>query len=204
MAAVALVAGVVIVLVLLAARHPHKVAGGKTGRTQVTLLFQLRGADGASAGSVLLAHDPTARRGTAVLVPSQVIAEVPGAGSQPFGQALALPGRDLASEALADLMGITVDGSWTLELPTLSTLVDRLGGVTVDVDKDVLAPLPDGLTAIVVGAVGASTSRARPRRRSPRTWPPGSRRPTGCPACRSWSKPCSADYPDQFPPYSPR
>ncbi|MDQ6650908.1 MAG: LCP family protein, partial [Actinomycetota bacterium] len=66
--------------------------------------------------------------------------------------ALSLAGRDLPSEALADLMGVTVDGSWVLDLPTLSTLVDRLGGIPVDVDRDVLTPQPDGSSRIVVPA----------------------------------------------------
>ena len=107
-------------------------------RTQRTLLFQVRGADGSAAASALLAHDEPSTTGAAVLVPPQVIVDLPGAGSVPFGQALATGDPNGSSNALGDLLGVTVDGSWVLDQGAFGALVDGLGGLTVAVDVPVV------------------------------------------------------------------
>lgn len=108
------------------------------GRTQRTLLLQVQGPDRTAVATVLLAHDPERGEGAAVLVPPQVIATVPGAGSQLLGKALATVGVDGTRNALADLMGVTVDGSWVLDVATFQRLVDTEGGIQVTVDVPIL------------------------------------------------------------------
>jgi hypothetical protein len=108
------------------------------GRTQATLLLQVQGGDQAAAASALLAHDPVSRSGAAVLVPPQVIVDVPGAGSVPFGRALATSTPEGSRNALSDLLGVTVDAGWVLDTPTFIALVDRLGGLPVGVDVPVM------------------------------------------------------------------
>lgn len=127
-------------------QHPAAVGS----RTQSTLLMAVTGSDGTASSAVLLAHDPATRQGVQLFVPSRVIADVPGHGSQPFGESFALPGANLPAETFTDLVGVTVDGSWTLSQAAFGALVDKLGGVTVDVDTDVLAPQPDGSQRVVV------------------------------------------------------
>ena len=107
-------------------------------RTQATLLLQVQGAEQAAVASTLLAHDPVSRTGAAVLVPPQVIVDVPGAGSVPFGRALATTAPEGSRNALADLLGVTVDAGWVLDSPTFTALVDRLGGLPVGVDVPVM------------------------------------------------------------------
>lgn len=124
--------------------EPAPTVAVERGRTQQTLLLQLAGADGAAVGSALLAHDPATAAGAVLLVPSQVLATPPGSGPLPFGQALAVDSDEAVRHALADLVGVTVDAGWVLDLPTLAALVDTLGGVDVDVDAAV--PAPDGVT----------------------------------------------------------
>lgn len=122
-----------------------------TGRTQTTVLMQVKAADGTAAASVLLAHDTKAKQGAEVLVPSRLIGEVCGFGTQPFGDILRLPeGARVSRSALASLMGVTVDGSWVLDRASFAKLVDRLGGVTVDVDVDVLQPAGGGRSVVLV------------------------------------------------------
>lgn len=121
------------------------------GRSQHTLLFALRASDGDAVESALLAHDSTTRSGVEVLLPAQVISEVPGAGSEPFGNALGLPnGALLSRAALADLMGITVDASWVIDEATFAALVNRLGGVHVNVDTTVTSPIKGGGAVVVL------------------------------------------------------
>jgi anionic cell wall polymer biosynthesis LytR-Cps2A-Psr (LCP) family protein len=121
------------------------------GRTQTTLLIELKGNLGVAVDSALLAHDPANHNGAVVLVPSNVQTQVPGFGSMPFGQALSVGDPNAPTGALSDLIGVTVDGSWTLTQSALAALVDKIGGVTVAVDKDVTTTA-NGTTTIVVPA----------------------------------------------------
>lgn len=106
-------------------------------RTQQTLLLQVRGQDGSAVASALLAHDEASTAGSAVLVPPQVIVDLPGAGSLPFGQALSTGGPDGPRDALSDLLAVDVDDTWVLESAAFTALVDALGGVQVSVDVPV-------------------------------------------------------------------
>jgi hypothetical protein len=135
---VALLAAVA-VAVTLARREPQDAATVQPqGRTQSTLLFQVQGGDQAAAASALLAHDPVTRTGAAVLIPPQVIVDVAGAGPVPFGRALATSAAEGSRNALSDLLGVTVDAGWVLDVPTFTSLVDRLGGLPVGVDVPVM------------------------------------------------------------------
>jgi hypothetical protein len=130
----------------------HQPVAATGARTQSTLLVQVKGSLGAAVDSALLAHDTAAKSGVVVLVPSAVISQVPGFGPMPFGQALTLGQPDASRATLSDLVGVTIDGSWVLTEKGLQTLVDKVGGVTVTVDKDVTRPGPNGTTTIVVPA----------------------------------------------------
>ncbi|MCW2598295.1 MAG: cell envelope-related transcriptional attenuator [Frankiales bacterium] len=114
-------------------------------RTQRTLLLQIRAADGTAAASALLAHDPASGMGAVVLIPQQVLATVPGGGSVPFGKALRTASVTASRNALADLMGVTIDGSWVLDGSTFSRLVDQVGQVKVTVD----VPVMSGRTVLI-------------------------------------------------------
>ncbi len=120
-------------------------SGGSSGahprapvRTQHTLLLQVKAADGAALGSALLAHDTASASGVVVLVPQQVLVNVPGGGSMPFSKALTTSAVG-SRNALADLMGVTIDGSWVLDGTTFSQLVDQVGPLKVTVDVPVLS-----------------------------------------------------------------
>ncbi|HVB27171.1 MAG TPA: LCP family protein [Mycobacteriales bacterium] len=145
------IVAVVVVGFLTARAIGHHAAA--PGRTQSTLLLLLRSASGSSDESVLLAHDSKAQAGVEVLIPGKVITDVPGFGSLEFGQTLTLPGgAGLARDTLADLMGITVDGTWVLDRGSFARLVDAVGGVSVTVDREVLAPAKGGGEIVVVPA----------------------------------------------------
>lgn len=71
-----------------------------------------------------------------VLVPSRLLLDVPGAGRMPVAQSLA-PGASAPGAAIADALEIKLAGTWVLDAAQLATLVDELGGLTLDVDVDV-------------------------------------------------------------------
>lgn len=127
------------------------------GRTQQTLLMQVRGGDGTALASALLAHDPPSRAGSVVLVPPQVIVDLPGAGSLPFGQALTAGQPNGPRDALADLLGVTVDATWVLDAGALAALVDGVGGITASVD---VAVVQDGQVVVPQGEQRLDGARA--------------------------------------------
>ncbi|MCW2671409.1 MAG: cell envelope-related transcriptional attenuator [Frankiales bacterium] len=107
-------------------------------RVQRTLLFQVKALNGAAISSALMAHDPKSGSGSVVLIQPQVLANVPGVGSGDFGSALATGGISGSRNALSDLMGVIIDGSWVVDGTTFARLVDSVGGVNVNVDVTVL------------------------------------------------------------------
>jgi len=109
-------------------------------RTQSTVLFSLIGTDGTAASSALLAHDSAQHQGVELLLPARTLSEVCGYGSQQLGQVIRLPdGQRLSAQAVSNMLGgVTVDGTWKLTTDQLSRLVDIVGGVTVDVDSNVI------------------------------------------------------------------
>jgi LCP family protein required for cell wall assembly len=146
------VLGVVVAIVAAVGVATHVVNNKSSGpqRTQSTLLLQIRGPDGSAVDSALLAHDPKTKRGVMLLVPSRVIADIPGHGDAPFGSAAAVGPPALAQETLADLVGVTVDGVVAFDELSFAKMIDRLGGITSDVDRDVLVAQPNGTSRVVV------------------------------------------------------
>ncbi|MCU1600639.1 MAG: cell envelope-related transcriptional attenuator [Frankiales bacterium] len=126
-------------VVYLVVQNGGKAGGGKHAatRTQRTLLFQIKSVEGSAVSSALLADDPKSKTGAVVLIQPQVLATVPGVGSGDFGSALKLGGVTGSRNALSDLMGVTIDGSWVVDGATFARLVDALGGVSVTVDVPV-------------------------------------------------------------------
>lgn len=137
LAVLALLAAAFAVYLAVDAPEPPPRRVGEVVRTQRTLLLQVRGPAGAGSAA-LLAHDEPAGDGAAVLVPPQVLVNVPGRGSLPLGRALATSPQQGVRDGLSDLMGVTIDSGWVLDQKSLGALVDGLGGVAVDVDVPVV------------------------------------------------------------------
>jgi hypothetical protein len=143
------------VVVVKAAGGGDDKTSAATVRTQTTLLFQIRGADNKAAASALLAHDPKpasgASPGVMLLVPSRVIADIPGRGSAPFGNALGLATSPTLSQAtLTDLIGVTVDGTMAFTGATFVRFINNLGGIVADVDTDVVRTAKSGPSLVLV------------------------------------------------------
>jgi hypothetical protein len=106
--------------------------------------MQVKDEDGLAVASALLAHDGPSRTGSVILLPPQVLVTVPGSGSTFLGRSLRT-GTSGSRNALEDLMGVTIDGSWVLDVPAFRRLIDQEGGVTVDVD----VPVVVGRTVVI-------------------------------------------------------
>jgi hypothetical protein len=119
---------------------------------QTTLLLSLTEPDGTATETALLAHDSRTKQGVELLMPTRLLIDVCGFGNQQLGDVLALPdGQRLSRVAVSDMLsGATVDGSWVLTTSQFAKLVDLVGGVTVDVDDDVIQRRADGSRVVLV------------------------------------------------------
>jgi hypothetical protein len=151
---VATVLAVVAVAVLVGNAVTHHKTPPPKQRTQRTLLLSVVGSNKAGRAVTLLAYDPTPRRAAVVLIPPHTLADVAGIGNVVLGNALRLGGPRAASEAVADLMDVLVDNTWTLTSDAFSALVDRVGGVVVDVDTDVVTTVRGHPTVLVRAGPG--------------------------------------------------
>jgi len=151
------IAGIVVAALIAAAAITFGVqkAGShdkKQPLGQTTLLLSVAAPDRSAAETVLLAHDSKAHAGVELLIPARLLTQVCGFGNQPLGRVLALPGGEqLSRGAVSDALGgVKVDGSWVLTTGQLSTLINEVGGITVDVDTDVIEKKPDGSRVLLI------------------------------------------------------
>ena len=110
-----------------------------------TLFIGVARSDNTLSSGMLLAGTPEVS--SALLVPGDLMVDVPTAGTTSLSAALPL-GPDLPGAALSDALGVRVDGQWVVPMDGLVGLIDAVGGIIVDVDTPVEA---NGLQ-IAVGA----------------------------------------------------
>jgi anionic cell wall polymer biosynthesis LytR-Cps2A-Psr (LCP) family protein len=154
------IAGVVVVALVIIAAIAFGVHKAVTSnhhtvpQAQQTVLLQIQGPDNTALDSVLLAHNPDKGQGLELLVPSQLITDVCGVGQVTLGQTLAATnGAEVSRQAVsAALGGIIVKGSWVLSTTSFAKLVDAVGGVTVNVDTNVISHGSNGSAIIDIPA----------------------------------------------------
>ena len=161
------IAGVVVAALLVAAAvgfgvHTATSGDKKKPLGQTTMLLSIAASDGTAVETALLAHDDTTNRGLELLIPGRLLTEVCGFGNQQLSQVLALPnGQSLERSTVSTLLGgVTVDGSWVLTTGQLARLVDAVGGITIDVDSNVIVNrtviVPKGTAQHLNGARAAA------------------------------------------------
>jgi hypothetical protein len=108
------------------------------GRTQQTLLLQVTGDSGLTASAVLLGRSLGGSATTGLLIPSRLLTQAPGAGSVSVAETGRLADPATAGAAISDQLGVIVDGVWRIDRAGLASLVDAVGGVEVDVDREMV------------------------------------------------------------------
>ncbi|MEU8139052.1 LCP family protein [Streptodolium elevatio] len=120
------------------------------------VLIQLRGTDGTTTASAVLADDPVRGSASMMTVASVTIVNTAGAGPMPIADVMVNDGAGASRDALAQLMGVKLNGSWVVSEPVLQGLVDMVGGIELTADAEVKSPdgavlLPAGPSANVRG-----------------------------------------------------
>lgn len=88
----------------------------------------------------LLQYDSEADRGAVVLVPTTMVADVPGYGLLPVGDAGSFGGVPLLELTLENQLGVAVDATVRLTEQDWAALLARTGGFEVDVAQPISAP----------------------------------------------------------------
>jgi len=138
--------------VLSSRGHDVLVATVPPAPHQSTLLVQVAGQDGTAVVNALVGVTPASGTGAALLIPAGLLVDDASSGNLPFGETLTLPSKTASIDALTDLLGVRVSNSWVLTQQGLAALVDKVGGVQVTVDVDVLSKNAKGDQAVVVRA----------------------------------------------------
>jgi hypothetical protein len=168
---VQLIALAVALVLLVVGTGTWFLLGGDSGAkaTQTTVLLQVKNKDGNAVGNVVLVAaktevagkaDPHAR-GAALLIPSELTVESAALDSQPFGGAM--PATSPAGkDTLSSLIGVEVDGVWSMDSLTFASLLNNLIGVNVDVDPASAAAVlgPDGKPLFQAGKQDLTGDRA--------------------------------------------
>jgi LytR_cpsA_psr family len=182
-------AGAALFLLVLAIWRPWSGGSGLSagdealGGPRAEVLVQLRDDAGRAVGSAVIQHDRTEDRGAVVGMPDDLAVDVPdlnvdsalSGDAITLGGALRAAGESLTRDAVADVLGVDVAGSFVLDVPTFANVVTRLGGIEVKIDSPVTVngrvvaqpgskPVElNGDAAVAYAALpqGASTTRAQ-------------------------------------------
>ncbi len=162
--------------------------GGLLGSnpTKSVVLLQLSDSTGNAAADALLVADRSTSagpgtsasksasgHGAAVLIPSQMVVNTTGFGSQPFGGDMAQSVPAAGKDTIADTLGVSIDGVWRMDEVTFAGLIDEIGGIQVDTNTAIpavnatpsAAPIPKGNDKLTGGqavAYGTYTAKGEP------------------------------------------
>jgi len=123
-----------------------------TGPVQPTMLLQIRNPEGVAVDNALLSVGGSVQLANMITIPPDTIVDPPTGAPLPFGQVARLPGASTSANALSDAIGVNVDSTFSMDSLAFSGLVDAVGGVTVDVDVDVMGKQSDGTVVVLVPA----------------------------------------------------
>ncbi|HET7901242.1 MAG TPA: LytR C-terminal domain-containing protein [Candidatus Nanopelagicales bacterium] len=122
-----------------------------SGPKQPTLLVQVTDKEGIGVGNALLSIGGSGSLANMLTVSPDTIVDPATGGTMPFGEVDRLPDADAAANALSDAIGVTVNGTWTMDKLAFSGLVDAVGGVVMDVNADVIDST-GGTQSVIVGS----------------------------------------------------
>lgn len=120
-----------------------------TAVEQSTLLIQARNDSDLGAGN-LIAGVGGGLPGAQLLVPSRLMVDVPSQGQRTLGQTARLIDRRASEDALGDLLALRIDGTLSLARLALAGMVDYVGGITVDVDREITVTDDSGTQTVLV------------------------------------------------------
>ncbi|MCX3064346.1 LCP family protein [Streptomyces beihaiensis] len=121
-------------------------AAGPQNRDVIAVHLHNTKAGGTS--TALLVDNTTTHQGTTVLLPNSLLLSGDDGSSTTLAKSVAADGSSGTADAVDNLLGTHVQGTWRLDTPYLSNLVDLVGNIEVDTNTDI--PDPDKKGSVLV------------------------------------------------------
>ncbi|MGW0117080.1 LCP family protein [Streptomyces sp. NPDC003327] len=117
--------------------QPRNTATGPQKRD--TIVVHLHDTRGGGTATALLVDNTTTKQGTTVLLPNSVVVADDEGSATTLGKSVEADGSSGTREAIGNLLGARITGTWRLDTPYLENLVEYLGGIEIDTDTVVPA-----------------------------------------------------------------
>lgn len=98
---------------------------------------------GRSDSLIIVRVDPVHRRFSMLSIPRDLQAEVPGEGTEKINSAYSIGGSALTVRTVKNLTNLPIHHYAEVNFDEFKTLIDEIGGVTVDVPKTIVTPPKD-------------------------------------------------------------
>ncbi|MEV7670395.1 LCP family protein [Streptomyces sp. NPDC088752] len=105
-----------------------------------TIVVHLHDTTNGGTSTALLVENATTRQGTTVLLPNSVVVADAEGSATTLGKSVEDDGSSGTREAIGNLLGARITGTWRLDTPYLENLVEVVSGIETDTDTDVPAP----------------------------------------------------------------
>ncbi|MFB7862448.1 LCP family protein [Streptomyces sp. NPDC056069] len=107
-----------------------------------TIVVHLHNTTGGGTSTALLVDNATTKQGTTVLLPNSLaVADAEGATTT-LAKSVEEDGSSGTREAVGNLLGAKITGTWRLDTPFLESLVELVGNIDVTTDTDVPGAKP--------------------------------------------------------------
>ncbi|MFF4171192.1 LytR C-terminal domain-containing protein [Streptomyces sp. NPDC001744] len=133
-------------------------AGGPQKRDAIVV--HLHDTTGGGTSTALLVENGTTRQGTTVLLPNSLVVADGEGSPTTLGKSVEEDGSSGTREAIDNLLGTRITGTWRLDTPYLENLVEIVGGIETDTDTDVPAPKKGGEPLVRKGEKQTLNGRA--------------------------------------------
>ncbi|MBC9716262.1 LytR C-terminal domain-containing protein [Streptomyces sp. TRM66268-LWL] len=104
------------------------------------IVVHLHNTNGKGTSTALLVDNTTTERGATVLLPNSLAVTDEDGQATTLGKSVDDDGSSGTREAVDGLLGTRIEGSWRLDTPFLSTLVDSVGNIDIDTNANVPDP----------------------------------------------------------------
>ena len=146
---------------------PSEVAEGEVGGRSLALVtVEDAGAGATATRLIVLAEDHGTGSATALLVPTGIMADIPGHGTFTLAEAHGLGGGDLTRLSLGNLLGIRLDGVAAIDPAGWAQVLGEVGPVEVSTSRTLLdgdgEVVAEAGTSLLQGAALARFLTARP------------------------------------------
>ena len=128
------------------ALNPQKGGGVLSSKPTTILLLGTDNADTSgrttddhSDSIMLMRTDPARHRIYYLSIPRDIVVPIPGAGTQKINAAMQIGGPALAIKTIHSFVGIPINHVVVVNFAQFKDLIDRLGGITIDVPRPILS-----------------------------------------------------------------